>query len=993
MRLKLVAIVSSSFALGSAAFAWDTDVAHPRLADAARVHADRDDSFSRLLREELALRKGVFEELAIQRGFDDAVNDDIASIPFSRLEHSHSLFPDLFKSADGLVRVEVNDKCTSSACETDLDGASIAMLLRAGTFAEDNPNPRSQHHFHDPHGDHVSPSSARGLDNSRPYLLGLDVLLAEFGSLVRGGNPLRAFAGIVTAPFDPILHLGQGNFNLEGRSALERALNRDQASDARPRNLFALPDAERYLYFGLTRQNRLERRHYLALHFLAFGHVLHLLQDMTSVAHVRNDFVNDHIRAIPLGNLEAAGKAGGSRAFIELLGVLDSAAFHRSRPVAFLQATGLDVSEYSAELPTVDAANFDVSDFWDREDGPGLAAAPGLAELVHDHFFSAGTLGSLHERPPLPRCDPLPQVASSGSFSVFVNDLPVRSALPRNPASEVAEPPRLDRYLSSPLVPHLARCGFHGFQRPGATLSREGPLSFSVLDESVQRDYLEILFPLAIDYTAKLIEHYFAPRFEVVPVGKSDPADPEAPDRFRLLSRVPHPLRFDASAIEVVYETADPQNGGGSHASARVHCASGSGELILAAAPSWERPGPVGDFVCSMPSALGVAALRRGDFWIVVRGALGERGQVGTPAEFDAGEKEFVTAFRRVLGWQLVVGGFSKFTENATQDAENVGDLFTVGFDLERARAGGEPETIKVNRTALLREQLAASLGSELGRVDFTGPSAEPGGTRLVFGGDVEDDAGYAIFRDPSEYYVLDLLQPTLFARIPHVGNLRPSNNNFASGAHWARDSDQDAVFYTATVGGSDTPSSRFVVRHEVGDGSTVSAGSDDHNVLAAHGGRVLVTRGFELYLADAASGERTHQFNLETMQVEACEPPCRQSSHGGQSGGEFSPDGTKVVFGHQAAAGEEPVLYVADLAPLGAGEPGGISLLSASARTSFEVNISVHVAWSQDGNWIAYDAPERTVKVISAAGGEPFTVRLGGTSGLSWLPTLLLPE
>jgi hypothetical protein len=715
---------------------------------------------------------------------------------------------------------------------------------------------------------------------------------------------------------------------------------------------------------------------------------------MTSVAHVRNDFVIDHLGAIPFGNLEAAGGALGSGAFIGLLGALDSAALHRSRPVAFLQATGLDVSGYAPTLPIVDAADFDVSDFWDREDGPDLDPAPGLAELVHDRFFSAGTLGSLHERPPLPRCDPLPQVASSGSFSAFVDELPVRRALPLDPASEVVEPPRLGRFLSSPLVPHLARCGFHGFQRPGATLSREGPLSFSVLDESVQRDYLEILFPLAIDYTTKLMDHYFTPRFEVVPVGKSDPGDPEAPDRFRLLSRVPHPLRFDASAIEVVYETADPQNGGGNHATAPVHCVSGSGgELVLPAAPSWERPGPVGDFACSMPAALPSPALRRGDFWIVLRGALGERGEVGTPAEFDGGQKEFVTAFRRVLGWQFAVTSSPSSVENPSQDAESVADLFTVGFDLERAQAGGEPRTIQVNRSAVLREQLAPSLGSEVDRVDFSHPSAEPGGTRIVFGGDVEDDAGHVSFVDPSEYYVLDLLEPAAFPRLAHAGGLRPTNNHFSGGAHWDRSQDQDTVFYSANEGGIDFSNDYFVVRHTIGEVPGVSSQSGDHIVAAAHGDRVLVTSGSELYLADEATGESTHQFDLDTSLVVACDPPCHATSQGAQAGGDFSPDGRKVVFSHQAAGGEEPLLYVADLAPLDVGQPGTISLLSPSARVGFEVNITLHVAWSPDGSWIAYEGPERTVKVISAQGGEPFTVRLGGTGGLSWLPTLLLPE
>jgi hypothetical protein len=105
------------------------------------------------------------------------------------------------------------------------------------------------------------------------------------------------------------------------------------------------------------------------------------------------------------------------------------------------------------------------------------------------------------------------------------------------------------------LVPHLARCNYHCFY--GAPVG----LGYSVIDESVQRDYLELLFPLVLDYTAKFLQHYLGQRIEVVPTGSN---------QFTLRNLTDLPFIADSEAIEIAPPpTRHDQKGG---ASAEVSC-------------------------------------------------------------------------------------------------------------------------------------------------------------------------------------------------------------------------------------------------------------------------------------------------------------------------------------------------------------------------------------------------------------------------------------
>ena len=68
-----------------------------------------------------------------------------------------------------------------------------------------------------------------------------------------------------------------------GVSARERALGSTAESEFQPATMHSLADAERYLYAALTAGRFDEREHWMALHFLAVGSALHLLEDMAIV--------------------------------------------------------------------------------------------------------------------------------------------------------------------------------------------------------------------------------------------------------------------------------------------------------------------------------------------------------------------------------------------------------------------------------------------------------------------------------------------------------------------------------------------------------------------------------------------------------------------------------------------------------------------------------------------------------------------------------------
>jgi hypothetical protein len=612
----------------------------------------------------------------------------------------------------------------------------------------------------------------------------------------------------------------------------------------------------------------------------------------------------------------------------------------------------------------------------------GPRADAGLAELVNAQFYSRNTISNTGGYPsPFvpPDCDEVEFGAGTGA--TWVSELPERGE-----DGELIDPAGREKFLSSHLVPHLARCNFHNVPiKRRRTRDEQKRLSYSVADDSVRWDYLEILFPLTVKYTAELMDAYFTPRLDVVPLPQN---------RFKLVNPSPYDLSFDVSAVEIAYDGVDPGSGDILRQIVPADCShdgSGSGPAVLLAGPEPGQPGPAGNFTCDMPQTLDVPADKRGAFLVLVRGQLGSRGDVGTPAEFDSGAKDYVLAFQQVFGWQVSAHSTDLRPVGAPRefDEDVITEVWTIAFDLEGALAGEEPKFVAVNRSARLRQQLALTLGGEIDRVDFSSPSTEPEGTRIAFGGDVNDDSGVVGFVDPSEFYIVDLLEPSVFFQIPLPGLIPITNQE--GGPKWDFDPSRDAIFYSANETGS-ALGEAFIVRYDVDANSSVASTMTDRLVVdSVFGNRIValhpnLIQGPDLLLADPVTGERTHRFNMDLMTVEECEGSCLLHDSLPQGEASFSPDGNRVAFAHRPEGETNSRLYIADLTNLS----GGVAPISQlGSATGVE-----EVAWSPDGDWIAYFSPGADgILVISAEGGDPVLVSPFGGRSIAWRPPLLLPE
>lgn len=990
--LSLFALLAFSVADGS--HAWDNFETHPTLSQASYRRLLLDPRFEKYLRENLGQPEGTVQQLGLYRGFDGATDGYLEGLRFQRSLNALELDRFPFASADSNVAIVLNDD------PDDPMRYPIEHLIRAGTFAEDVPNPRARHHFLDPEKLHEPPSGNRGLDNEGVVPV-LDIALAEFLTSARGGNLLRAIGGLLLAPLEAIpgVELDVGNFHGTGRSALDRALNRSLAagvtapSEETPENFFALPDAERYLFRAQTAPTRVEREHFLALHFLAFGHALHLLQDMGVPAHVRNDFVVDHLIG---GGASLERAAGENASFAQ---ELESAPLITSRPRAFLHSfapadgePAPDLSRYAVAQSPLDASGFDVADFWGELPAADRPAGHvrGLAELANGSFFSRNTVSN-DSVGLIALGYPAPNVPTGCGGDPDAD--PVWGVrLPRRAIDGSMVGGNRGRFLSSPLVPHLARCRFLG-----DALAAEGAgpfLGYTVGDSSVNRDYLELLMPKVVEYSLELMRLYFEPRIDVVPLGEN---------RFELINR--SRLRLQAEAEEVRAYFDDVED---SRSSVQI-C---SGPLDL---------GPGEKITCDLDDVTlsGAPAPRsRGDFTVVIRGQLGER---GTPvANADAWETaDFVTLTRRVLGWRIAYQ--EQHGDGTLTDAGRVNDVAVIGFDLASALATPEPMpfAIEENLSAGLRLALAPQLRD---LVDFYAPSAEPGGTRIAYSSDVRleggqipalspsaDDSGASI---PSELRVLDLLAPSLSEEALPAG-LFPSCS-FECPPTWDQEPGSDVLVYSADlVANSPGAPPDEVVLSPVGGVPSRRPwdGSRRLQVTSAFGDTLVGTVSPDgaagdpdpIFLANAAANPvvSTHRFILRApLQVVACAPesesdPCfpihpDQMSHGADP--RFSSDGTTIVmtvYDDPELVGGENVrhhgnLYLADLGT------GAVTLLHDAGGQA------LYPAFSPDGEWIAFQRKDDgQLYVIPATGGTATRVSIEPAARLelSWLPTLVLPE
>jgi hypothetical protein len=732
MRGLWAVLLLGAFAPG-AAQAWENMWTHPTLTELSVNRQNKGDALSIRLRDLYGLDAGLNEPLECHLGFPRFAAPD-AEVADGRFTETKGLGADDPPEWVGLP------ECEEGPTPTEI---SPRHALSAGVYAEDNPNQRARHHFHDPVFEHPPPAGNRGMDDDR--LVGvLDDMISEAITCTRGGDLERCIKGIQYFPLPWLHHLYRdedGNFSGRGRSARDRAFNLplgiDEPSEEDPKSLFSLMDAEAYGYWALAAETDEERQHAAILHLLALGGVLHLLQDQSSPGHVRNDFYIEHAWGARPWNHDNIEDRGAATRPLQIINTLAySGNLLSSIPQAYLEHVHdlyavplFDPNDYSPTLPSGSASAEELEGFFDSREG---GAGGGLAEIVNTRFLSRGrTDNTYYSSPNLE-----PDACANASF------LPLRTLdEPYNPAA-ITEPPDLGLFVTSPLVPHLGHCRFFSAALSLLGFPQHAPLQLSVIEESVQRDYMELLFPLAVDYTQTFIDRYYAPRLEVVPL---EPGDADSDRKFKLKNPNQLQLTISKSSIEVIYETLE-----GERRRVQIGCQGLDGNFLI-------PPGATNDTVCSLPESIPLAdrAANRGDFWVVARGQLGALGEIGTYAEYDAG-KEFVAAIAHVRGDQIVYGGgkndyMANLASESGRDQFTQFDVFTTEIDPLH------PETTRSPRQNLTK---ALRLGSS---TDFVHPKPEPEGEVIAVRTDIIPGVipqEYAQIAPDGRFSVVKLLEP-----------------------------------------------------------------------------------------------------------------------------------------------------------------------------------------------------------------------------------------
>jgi len=144
---------------------------------------------------------------------------------------------------------------------------AVAWCL-AGSVLAQRPASLNRHHFY-------CPPLRAGLDDSGPIVGELLALLA----MLEGSDTVREF------------FTGTG-FDLTGKPAPAWVLAGD--------NDLSIPALYRHLARSISTESAAARRHHLALALLAMGGVLHVIQDMASPTHARNDFRIGHLQRLGL---------------------------------------------------------------------------------------------------------------------------------------------------------------------------------------------------------------------------------------------------------------------------------------------------------------------------------------------------------------------------------------------------------------------------------------------------------------------------------------------------------------------------------------------------------------------------------------------------------------------------------------------------------------------------------------------------------------------
>jgi len=354
---------------------------------------------------------------------------------------------------------------------------TILDWLQEGSQMEDSPPCRASNHFHDP----ARPWTTAGLSDTFWFTSGWCSLGDyPFGELA---SNLVWATGITTADQNYPSATGNAWDWHAARKFFYAAL----AGDSLELEGLKIDEGpwpwQKSTIAGQSGLNGPEREKYLAWTFRALGNVLHLLQDVSVPAHVRNDFLSHRtINGLDRFNPVAWGIGNPYEHYVK----------HHNDIIAYIVP----------EEP--DFQNTKLTDFWDGDSGQN----EGIAEWTNKTFFSSATIPNNNPEPehqfPEPSLDP-------DTHSICVDSLPgkpdlVRQYISREPCPAPGTDP----------VDHFAAVSSAN-EDIDIIPANISTLQLVVSDDNVLQDYAGEILPYALGYSIKLLDYFFRGKIDMAP--------------------------------------------------------------------------------------------------------------------------------------------------------------------------------------------------------------------------------------------------------------------------------------------------------------------------------------------------------------------------------------------------------------------------------------------------------------------------------------------
>ena len=313
----------------------------------------------------------------------------------------------------------------------------------------------------------------------------------------------------------------------------------------------------------MTLETKGDREAAFARVFAGLGHMIHLVQDMSQPAHVRNDpHPDDAVNILgwhPFDGMESWAEKNAET----IQGFVSQSPSFPSLALTKVGSTGGQFL-------------WPISEFWDADlyDGTlntrAFANFPdaGLAEYTNANFFSEDTINSPN---PL-RQFPFPSVniddylvcsdwAPPGSIAVR------RWYVSRSPSCPASPGPGdLDHFLAQSVTRDI-----FGLRPHAITAALE-------MDDRVREDYARALIPRAVGYSAKLIDYFFRGQITVEVIDTT---------HVRVVNGSSEPL--NQGTIEIFYDTKQSQNrvlAGSSTLAYPIASGAATAEIIISPPPS-----------------------------------------------------------------------------------------------------------------------------------------------------------------------------------------------------------------------------------------------------------------------------------------------------------------------------------------------------------------------------------------------------------------------